>query len=581
MSKKENIALHIAFICLLLLAFFLSEERLYADSGYYLLRALNHRCFWIEHDRVVLVFSQILPLIGSWLNASLQLLITLYSLGHVLFFYILFLITLYLIKNKYAAIALLLLQLTGITQSYFTPQFELYYGVGLLVVFYAILSKEKSTKWEIGGLIILEMLIISSHPMNIILLLFVLVLDIINKDLKFNSVHVLLGILLVAGTIGKVLTFSPYEQEKINYLLNFNRHEHLLQLKNLSYFPGFLLYMLKYYWDIIVLFILSMIYYRKSKNTLKPLLIILFFVGYILLINITYFGLESGRYMEQVYFPMVPVIIIPLVTDVLKNAKKNLRLIIYVTIITIMLVRTLLITGFTHFPERTSMIKGIIAYSRESAGTKFIVDFDQLKQPGSAELSLDWSLPVESLLLSAQDGPDHTVSIISQQDIDYKNNIHNLTPEKFIFTKYEINDITYLDHHYFMLHDDPYKKIEMMPEDMINFGKNVRLSFSAPGSLNIGQTAMIRVTIQNNNPLPIIGELRKIIKISYHWYRDEKLYLWDGIRTPLQVNIYKKSQQSISIGTPDEPGRYKLVIEMMIEDRMWFANNEGKEVIVN
>jgi hypothetical protein len=324
-----------------------------------------------------------------------------------------------------------------------------------------------------------------------------------------------------------------------------------------------------------------MIYYRKSKNTLSPLLITAFFVGYIILINITYFGLDTGRYMEQVYFPVVPVIIIPVITDVLKNAKKDLRLIILLAVIAVMLVRSVLIIGFTQFPERTSVINGMIAYSRESEGTKCIVDIDQIKQPGTPELSLDWSLPVESLLLSAQEGPGCSVSIISKQDIDDEKNSHNLTPGKFFFTKFEIADITYLNHRYFTLHDDPYTNLELIPKDMISFAKNIRLSVSSPGILKSGQIANIEVAIQNYNPLPIIGELRKDIKISYHWYRNEKLIVWDGIRTSLEKNIYKKSRQSLSVRTPDEQGRYNLVIEMMIEGRMWFSNGAGKEVIVN
>ena len=56
---------------LALFAWRFADERLYADSGYYLARVVNEDAFRIEHGRWVLAFAQALPLIGAVRAADL------------------------------------------------------------------------------------------------------------------------------------------------------------------------------------------------------------------------------------------------------------------------------------------------------------------------------------------------------------------------------------------------------------------------------------------------------------------------------------------------------------------------------
>jgi hypothetical protein len=253
MSKKETLIFHLVFLGLGILAILLSEERLYADSGYYLSRVINARSFWIEHGRVVLAFSQILPFAGVILHIPLKVIIIIYSFGHVLFFYILSLFTYYYLKNKYAVLALILIQLAGITHGYFCPQFEMYYGVGFLVVFYAFIQKISLKKWELILLVILAILIMTSHPVCILLLTFTILFDIIVKKKINKKLHLLLLILVVAGIVFKFLTLSEYEDGKINFLFSFDRHHRYLQMVNLSYLSKLSIYFITYYWDMIMI----------------------------------------------------------------------------------------------------------------------------------------------------------------------------------------------------------------------------------------------------------------------------------------------------------------------------------------
>ena len=90
----------------------LFKERLYADAAYYAFFTVNKGWFHIEHGRTVLALSQVLPLIGYYLGFPLKVLLVLWSFGHELFFYLLFLIILYPLKDRAGAFALLLVHTT-------------------------------------------------------------------------------------------------------------------------------------------------------------------------------------------------------------------------------------------------------------------------------------------------------------------------------------------------------------------------------------------------------------------------------------------------------------------------------------
>jgi hypothetical protein len=581
--KRDALFLHLVFTGLFVMAFLFSEERLYADAGYYLSRVINSRWFWIEHDRLILIFSQIVPLFGIIVHSSLKAIIILYSLGHVLFFYALALLTFYILHDRYATLTLILVQLAGISQSYYTPQFELYYGIGLLIVFGAFLAQISShdlpaTKTRIALLIVLAILIITSHPVNQFLMLFVLAFDVIRNDLKITRLHVLFSIILILGIIFKFLTFSSYEQGKIDYLLHFQRQKHYLQLLDIHYLLSLIVYLFKYYWDVALLFFMTSIIFIRSKNYAKTILIFIFLTGYILLINITYNGIESGRYMEQVYFPIVFIVLWPFANDTLKKTGKSIRVIFVVLVLLILVVRpAFIIRAGQDFRQRMSLIKGMIAYGHMMPGNKFYIDNQTV---ADEKKDLGWSLPVESLLLSAAKGKEMTVSVVTGADIEAAAKMHSLESGHFLFTQWHEYDIGYLNPRYFHLSPGEYRLLNLMPSDIRHYGKNLRLTVNPKTKYRVDDTVAVRVGIENFNTPPVIGPLRDLLEISYHWYRDGQLYQWDGIRTPLRSDIYKRLRQTIQVRTPKEQGKYILTVEMLIEGKMWFGDLSSKEVII-
>jgi hypothetical protein len=66
------------------------------------------------------------------------------------------------------------------------------------------------------------------------------------------------------------------------------------------------------------------------------------------------------------------------------------------------------------------------------------------------------------------------------------------------------------------------------------------------------------------------------LSISYHWFAvtpaGPKQVIWDGIRTPVSISPEPGAAFSspVRVQTPDEPGDYLLVIDLVRDGVSWF-----------
>lgn len=69
--------------------------------------------------------------------------------------------------------------------------------------------------------------------------------------------------------------------------------------------------------------------------------------------------------------------------------------------------------------------------------------------------------------------------------------------------------------------------------------------------------------------------------VSYHWFRDGKLVVWDGERTPLPRDLRAGSRATLSVrvATPSEPGSYVLTVTLVHELVTWFEH-KGATMLV-
>jgi len=574
--KINKILWHIPFALLFVMAVFLFRERLYADSGYYLINAINKEFFYFEHNRFVLILSQVLPVAGIWLKANLNTILLLYSINHVLFFYIIFIIVFHLYKERYAGLLIILLQLVGIHHSFFTPQFEMYYGIGLLVLFYVLLKHYK--KSLLPALLILQILILTSHPISIALFIFVVLFNIFFEKYTYSP-KVLIGflIVLIAVIVFKIFTISEYEANKVIFHFDFERNKHYLDFLQLAYIPKFFSFFVRSYIDLCMIIILMVYEYIRKRSYKKLIFSFLFIFGYLLVVNISYASNYAGRYTEQVYFPVVFLVLFPYIIDQFSSLR--MPKFQWIILAVIIVFRFTIVTGAgKEFKQRSNQLSRITAYAAENEICKVLLKEKNINRPYS---HITWSLPIESLLISSATSPGSSVTLSLKKEYDLISQSREVTDNEYIFRLDEIYNLDQINNNYFNLINQPYyylcNKNDTIGIEDYDFTR-ISLNLNPNASYKRNELEYIPISIKNINALPLYASRKNKISISYHWYKDGEYYLWDGLRTDMEVDIQGVYSQDFLVHMPDQKGDFILIADLVWEDEKWFDCRQAVEV---
>jgi hypothetical protein len=70
------------------------------------------------------------------------------------------------------------------------------------------------------------------------------------------------------------------------------------------------------------------------------------------------------------------------------------------------------------------------------------------------------------------------------------------------------------------------------------------------------------------------------VLVSYHWFRDGKLVVWDGERSLLPRDLRAGSRATLAarVTTPAEPGSYVLTVTLVQEHVTWFEHKGANTV---
>lgn len=439
------------FLLLFIYALVYYKERLFADSGYYIYRVIDSNFFVVELNRFILLFSQILPVISLKLGCSLKTILISYSIWHVLFFYILYLVSRYYYKNYNAGILFILLQTIGIVDGYFTPMFELYYGAGFLVLLDVILNKDKHSFGDKILLFALALLVLTSHPFTYFLLLTILFFHFIKHRWKYFGYYVTALILIIIVIIYKNYTATEYEQGKTKNFIYQLQHG----IYNWDYYKKLLQFLVQYYKDLIALTIITLIFFFTKKQFIKAVLSILVFIFFLALINFTYYGFEHSRYQEQVYFPLCFIIAFIFVYYVMDNLIPQKKYVIYSFLSMLVIWRLLEIkSSAVNFAYRINTMERLIARCQKLNGNKFIVSEKEIVPENG--IGANWSYTMETMLLSSINPNQKTITICTEEDMIYNDNKSKLQRDNYLMRMWDIRKDNSINPTYFHLEDGEY-----------------------------------------------------------------------------------------------------------------------------
>lgn len=451
-----NISIHLLFATLIVFSIVFYKERIFADSSYYLFKVIEHKHFWIEHNRFILVFSQIFPLFGVLAGLSLKTIIILYSIGHSIFFYSIFLICKYLLKQNWSGLILLLIQTVGILSGYFTPMFELYYGTGFLILFTAILYNN-NFKWQnITVLTILSLLVFTSHQYTYFLMIFVLLFHFETYKWKYLKLYILLFFSLLAVVIFKKYAATEYEIGKTQAFIDTFKNGKY----DWIYIKSFFSFLFQYYKEMLIIALITTTYFIYKKSYLSALIYLVFIIFISSMVNISNYGFEQSRYQEQVYFPLIFICCYPFARLVYNENKTILRNSLFTIAVIIIVVRLLLICyEGKKFSNRVNLMQNIISQCQTKEGNKFYINSEKINS--IEPIGTNWSYPIETLLISAINSTQKAITICTNEDINNDNNIDKLTPHDYLFTKRNIYNINTLNSKYFNFEQTDYYYLDI------------------------------------------------------------------------------------------------------------------------
>lgn len=455
MKRAPLVIASVILLYLLAFAWRFADERLYADSGYYLIRSINEGAFRIEHGRWVLAFAEWLPLLGSKLGAGMPAIILLHSLGNVVFLLLSSSFALFLLKDRRAVLLLCASHFIGLTHGLFCPVFELYYGVGLIILLHATLSHAELNgyiKLALSSLLLL--LALSSHPMAWLLLAgTIALLD--HRDRRAFFIPMLL--ITAAFAIVRWHGMSVYEAAQLGFA------KRLVSFAPLRLFtPAALseqaLRVIQHYPDILALTALCcIVLWRESQR--RTLLLLT--AGLLLLYVLTAIYLPEAahdRYREQVDFGFTAWVLLVLFARVWPVQRWRVPvLVLLVLCVGFRVTEAERVAPF--YAKRTQWHRDLIATARTHGLQKAIID-----PQGIAFGTVDdrvapyWSTGVETLLLSAKEGPEATVSIITTDDAGCSGVAENL--DQVVLRCWDVFDESWLDPRWFRLPRGSYEPME-------------------------------------------------------------------------------------------------------------------------
>ena len=402
---------HLLFAILFFFSAWFWKERQAFDAAHYLLEIILRKSFFITHARPLGVVSQVLPVIGVWFGLPLKWLMILYSVGDVLYYYFVFILLILYFKNARATLWFFIIYLSTLSYSFFCPVTELLQGLVLLPVAYCLFENEnRFSKMIVFALL---PLLVFSHPLLFIptgsLLLFYLT----NKNkLKENWPLILwFGVVLTI----KFFTLDKYDSQKTFYPVVFNDYGNIHNILDIDYLLSFFKMLFTNYWILFFLFGYSCAQLISNKSYRALLVYLGCVLGFLSIIICTHHFEHISNYSERMLLPLPCLVALPIGLIGANKNETNIQLFSFILLFGFFIFRLSLIFEAGHeFVLRNEQMKCIIDVSRLMGSQKVIADENLLEQLPYANTG--WCYSIESMLLSAVDGPQKVVSVAMQHE---------------------------------------------------------------------------------------------------------------------------------------------------------------------
>jgi fumarate reductase subunit D len=402
----------IAYPLLLLLSLVFYQERtIFTDIAFHLFFMAKDQEFAIQNYRFGAAVTQLFPLAGFWSGASLQTIMLLYSSAFILFNGCCYLFIGFVQRDYRLALVLLCSQLFIAADSFYWIQSELPQGLAMLVISFALLGRVWKGGMQILWWLLLTLSLVTTafcHPLLVFPFSFLVVffwLD--SQDYSRKNLVIASAIYLAAWVTKAVLFRTPYDSGAMGGLNNFRRlwPDYFTIYSNKQFLSDLVH---KFFWVLPVL-VGAMAVYFRFRRRLKSFFLLAFFIGYLLLINISYPGRDvTAFYIENMYLPLGLFLAAAFVFDILPALKsRSLHLLMVLLVMLTCIPR--IYSYHRAYSDRLGELNRLLDKYRNE---KVIIDE---KDADMSKLMMTWGTSYEFWLLSMTQTGSTASIIISDQ----------------------------------------------------------------------------------------------------------------------------------------------------------------------
>ncbi|MEO5674932.1 MAG: hypothetical protein ABIQ74_09815 [Chitinophagales bacterium] len=433
------------------------KERIFLDGAYYFFHIAQGEMFHVEHQRFILIVSQLLAVTGINLHLPLNTVLLLNSMNPVIYLWLFFILSIFWLRHEGISLALLLSSVCGIYFIWFCPMYEVWYGSVLLIFFAGLLERKfynTIIQQVIFGAILVTLLF--SYPL------------IFFGVLIFSASHFLrekkipgrvIGIFLlsfIGWAVFKYFFISQYETGKIEYPASQVSETILRNFSGIQDIKDFFIFLFSIYPEELIAMIVTVFFLFLQREKLQALLLTGSVLVFILIINITQeHPWKHTNYYERMYLLLIPLTTVPFMQRVYFSVKQ--KWIIEAAVLVIVAIRMNQITRHADvYAHHVEMIYSLIEKSRSIPGSKFMVSL--AAHPELASLD-EWSLPMETLIYSSLKSNKHSATLSWKADIENPEIAGKLDDHKFRLRLDEIFPDYWLNQNYFHLQNGPYREL--------------------------------------------------------------------------------------------------------------------------
>lgn len=402
----------LAYSIMAVMAYLLFKERIaFLDASFILFSILSEDGLAVQVYRFGSAITQAVPLLASRMDFSLEAVMKMYSVCFPVYFYLLFLTCLFVLKKEKYAILLLLFNIGMVTHTFYWVIPEFQQGLALFVVYFAFLEKSGEESWirkHWFWLINIALLATLAffHPLMICPFAFFIAYFFFfsnnNKTGLLSSALIFLGCFLLKALVFK----TSYDSGAMGGLKNFTRlfPDYLSIPANIN----FLGYLIKDYYLLILGIIAISVHFVRNKQLKRLGLTLLAFFGYLFLINVSYPDGPHQFYIESLYLPLSLILFLPLVFAVFEKIDKR---ILYIGLFLTVCIRTTHIYQVHDFyTERLEYITNFLNATEKNDHKKLMLSKEQVNLD---KVLLSWAFSYECWLLSTLD-TGNTRSIVTR-----------------------------------------------------------------------------------------------------------------------------------------------------------------------